>query len=134
MQTILCKIAAYIIIFTLIGVMGALIAKFTEYSGMSQYMSNFIYAVIIIIYGLENWTLVLDLNKVSYVIKNETEYIQRIKNITELNKSLAIENAKLKEKITRLEAQKSVANVQRIISWRKLWVFDRMTSECPVSI
>ena len=121
MQSIYSKIAAYIILFTLIGITGTLLAKITEYCGMSQYMSHFIYTVIITIYAVENWILLLDLDQRSDVIHNERGYIQRIRNLTETNISLARENAKLKGEMTQLGTQNSVDNIQSIILWKSLW-------------
>ena len=63
MVTMPYRIAAYFILFIGIGITGALFAKLTEYSGMSQYMSNFIYAVININFIIENWALKLDLDE-----------------------------------------------------------------------
>ena len=95
------RIAAYIILFSCIGMMGAFFAKLTEYSGMSQYTSNFIYGVIIILFVIENRTLIHDLNEKIDVINDEKVKNRRSKDLAETNNSLAIENANLRGRIAR---------------------------------
>lgn len=91
------KIASYIFLLTLICIAGTLLGKFTEYCGMS----HFIYSVIIILFVIENWSLVHDLNEKIDVINVEKVYNQRIKNLATANNSLVKKNANLRGRLAR---------------------------------
>lgn len=118
------KILGYIMLITILGMAGHVLAKVVEYYAIPQYYCNFVYGVIISIFGMENWTLLMDLNHCNQYLQEKESHLNIIKNLTETNLLLVKRNMHLKDEIMRLNAEdreRGDEAIKCIIHWRCRW-------------
>ena len=118
------KLWAYIILFTILGITGNVLAKLVEYQAFSQYTCNFVYGVVITIFALENWTLLMDINQCNRNLQDRESHMNVIKNLTETNHTLVQRNIHLKNEIMRIntaDRERGDEAIKCIINWRYAW-------------
>ena len=128
------KYWAYIALLTFLAITGHIIAKAVEYHTIPQYTCNFVYAVIITLFFMENWTLVMDINYYNRHHRERESHIAIIKELTETNNRLVQRNIILKEEITRIHrTEKSMGEdaIKCIIHWRNQQFFKRDSLGSP---
>ena len=134
MQTTAMKFWAYIILLTLLGITGNIIAKAVEYYAIPQHTCNFVYGIIITIFVIENWSLLTD---ISYYSKHQQEiesHIAIIKTLTEKNNRLMQHNVVLTNEIMRIntaQRERGDEAIKCIINWKYMW--DSRTTPPDVS-
>jgi hypothetical protein len=113
---------AYLFVFTILSLSGAFIAYAVQAMALSQYLCNFVYGAIITIYALENWCLLVDLNKRNEIVLNDKGHITIIKELTATNHILVCQNNELKRKLEKSKPVKIIEKpVHCIISWHNKW-------------
>lgn len=125
----------YIVLFTILGLAGFLVAKAAEYSGLSAFTCNFTCGAILCLYVIENLSLLADLNQTKALalseaiqkkalLQSESNHVGIIKELTETNKALVNINTNLKDTIEERNTQdreRGDEAVKCIIHWRNAW-------------
>lgn len=137
MNSILMKTQSYIILITLLITIGDVVAQAVEYNKIQQYYCNLVYAVVISLFTIENWTLLTDLNHCSKIMQDKEYYMNTIQSITKTNHALTQRNNELKDELAKLsieERERGSEAIKCIMNWRQKMNFRLSESDISPSI
>jgi hypothetical protein len=88
MRHICERVRTYATLFAVVAVISTVISNTAAYVGLPQYAYNLMYGAVITIYMLENWSLLMELNKRNDDIAHDSKNTDIIKELTQTNNRL----------------------------------------------